>query len=250
MSLMDGKVVLITGASRGIGRRTALYLAEQGADIAFTARAKNDTTDSLVNEIEKMGRKVLFCAADASNTNRAAEVVEEVHKQMGHIDVLINNAGISRDALMLRMSEEIWDSVIDNDLKSAFNYIKACTPIMMKQRQGSIINISSVVGINGNAGQSSYAAAKAGVIGLTRAMAQELGSRNIRCNAIAPGYIMTSMTDALPENIKEGWLQKIPLRRGGQDLDVARTALFLASELSEYITGQVIACDGGLRFSL
>lgn len=250
MNLMQDKVVLITGASRGIGRRTALLMAENGADIAFTARAKNETTESLISEIEKMGRKAIFCAADASNTNRATEVVEEVHKTYGHIDALINNAGISRDALILRMNEELWDTVINNDLKSAFNYIKAITPIMMKQRQGSIINISSVVGINGNAGQCSYAAAKAGVIGLTRSVAHELGSRNVRCNAIAPGYIDTSMTEALPDNVREGWLKKIPLRRGGKDLDVARVALFLASELSEYITAQVIACDGGMRFAL
>lgn len=249
--LLQGKTALITGAARGIGKAIALKFASEGANIAFTDLVLNDEMaaglEATRQEIEALG---VVCRAYAGNAADFAEteaVVKKIHEDFGSIDILVNNAGITKDGLMMRMSEAQWDAVINVNLKSAFNFIHACTPIMMRQRSGSIINMASVVGVHGNAGQSNYAASKAGLIALAKSVAQEMGSRGIRANAIAPGFIETAMTAALPEDVRKEWCQKIPLRRGGQVEDIANTALYLASDLSSYVSGQVIQVDGGMN---
>ena len=246
MNLLQNKTALITGASRGIGRSTALLFAEEGANIIFTDLRENENSQSLVEEITAKGVKAMFIAANATDFDETIAVAEKVEKEFGRLDVLINNAGITRDNLLLRMSPSDWDAVIQTNLRSVYNYCKAFAPMMMKQRSGSIVNISSIVAINGNAGQCNYSAAKAGIIGFTRSLAKELGSRNIRCNAVAPGFIECPMTQALSEEARKSWMTHIPLRRGGTDVDVARVSLFLASDLAGYVTGHVLCCDGGL----
>ena len=247
MRLLDGKTALVTGATRGIGRATALKFAAEGADIAFTYRSQDEAAEALKAEIEAMGVRAKAYRSDAASFADAHDVVADVKETFGHIDILVNNAGITKDGLMMRMDEAQWDAVIDTNLKSAFNFIHACTPIMARQRSGSIINMSSVVGVSGNAGQCNYSASKAGLIGLSKSIAKEMGPRGIRSNCIAPGFISTDMTGALPENIRQEWEKQIPLRRGGEPEDVAKVALFLASDLSAYVTGQVINCCGGMN---
>lgn len=244
MGLLQGKVALVTGASRGIGKAVALCFAAEGADIAFTARHISPET---IAEMEAFGTRVKAYEADASDFAKAHEIVEEVNAQFGRIDILVNNAGITSDSLMLRMGEEQWDKVIDVNLKSAYNYIHAVTPVMARQRSGSIISMSSVVGEAGNAGQCNYSASKAGLIGLTKSLAKEMGARNIRANCIAPGFIVSDMTGKLPEDAREAILKTIPLRRAGTGEDVAKVALFLASDLSSYVSGQVINCCGAMN---
>lgn len=243
MNLLKGQVALITGASRGIGKAIALKFAEEGADIAFTDISVNDDT---VHEIEAHGVKVKAYQSNAADFAAAHEVVGEVLADFGHIDILVNNAGITRDGLMLRMEESQWDAVLTVNLKSAYNYIHAVTPIMARQRKGSIISMSSVVGEHGNAGQCNYSASKAGLIGLTKSIAKEMGPRGIRANCIAPGFIISDMTAALSEEVRAEWIKTIPLRRGGTVEDVAKVALFLASDLSSYVSGQVINCCGAM----
>ena len=245
--MLKGKIALITGAAQGIGKGIALEYAKQGATVAFTVRKHDERSESLVNEIAAMGGTAKAYAADAASFTSASEVVTEVMKDFGRIDILVNNAGITKDGLLMRMTEEQWDMVINTNLKSAFNYIHALTPIMMKQRMGSIINMTSIVGISGNAGQANYAASKAGMIGLTKSVAKELGSRGVRVNAIAPGFIATEMTGVLNEDTKKQWILNIPLRREGKVEDVAGVAVFLASDLASYVSGQVINCCGGLN---
>ena len=248
MGLLEGKVALITGASRGIGKAIALKYASEGADIAFTYISANEVLVSgLVEEIETLGVKVRAYKADAADYELAQSIVGEIHKEFEHIDILVNNAGIAKDGLMMRMSEDQWDEVINTNLKSAFNYIRACTPIMARQRNGNIINLSSVVGVAGNAGQCNYSASKAGLIGLAKSVAKEMGPRGIRANCIAPGFILTDMTQSLSETVREEWVKTIPLRRCGQPEDVANVALFLASDLSSYVSGQVINCCGAMN---
>ena len=247
MGLLDGKVALITGAARGIGKAIALKFASEGADIAFTDLALNETTDNTLKEIEAFGVKARAYASNAADYEQTHEVVKEIMAEFGHIDVLVNNAGITKDGLMMRMNEQQWDAVLTVNLKSAFNFIHACTPVMAKQRGGSSINMSSVVGVSGNAGQCNYSASKAGLIGLAKSIAKEMGPRGIRANCIAPGFIITDMTNALPENVREEWAKQIPLRRGGTPEDVANVALFLASDLSSYVSGQVIHCCGAMN---
>ena len=247
MGLLTGKTALVTGATRGIGRAIALRFAEEGADVAFTYRSQHEAAQSLVTELEGKGVKALGFASDAASFEDAHRIVEEVKTAFGRIDILVNNAGITRDGLMMRMDEAQWDAVIDTNLKSSFNFIHACTPVMARQRGGSIISMSSVVGLSGNAGQCNYSASKAGLIGLSKSMAKEMGSRGIRVNCIAPGFIETDMTGALPENMKTEWEKQIPLRRAGKPEDVASVALFLASDMSAYVTGQVISCCGGMN---
>ena len=244
MSLLEGKVALITGASRGIGKAIALQFAAEGADIAFTDIKVNEDT---VKELEALGVKVRAYASNAADFAQTHETVEQILADFGHIDILVNNAGITRDGLMLRMDEAQWDAVINVNLKSAYNYIHAVTPIMARQRGGSIINMSSVVGVSGNAGQCNYSASKAGLIGLAKSIAKEMGPRGIRANCIAPGFIISDMTAALPEEVREAWIKTIPLRRGGTPEDVAKVALFLASDLSSYVSGQVIHCCGAMN---
>ena len=244
MGLLEGKVALITGASRGIGKAIALKFASEGADIAFTDIKVNEDT---VKELEAFGVKVRAYASNAADFAQTHETVEQVVADFGRIDVLVNNAGITRDGLMLRMDEAQWDAVINVNLKSAYNYIHACTPIMARQRGGSIINMSSVVGVSGNAGQCNYSASKAGLIGLAKSIAKEMGPRGIRANCIAPGFIISDMTAALPEEVRQAWIKTIPLRRGGTPEDVAKVALFLASDLSSYVSGQVIHCCGAMN---
>ena len=246
MGLLDGKVALVTGAARGIGKAIALKFAQEGADIAFTDLEINDAAKETVAELEAFGLKVKAYASNAADFEQAHQVVEEIHKEFGRIDILVNNAGITRDGLMLRMEEKQWDAVLTVNLKSAFNFIHALTPIMARQRGGSIINMSSVVGVSGNAGQCNYSASKAGLIGLTKSIAKEMGPRGIRANAIAPGFIVTEMTAALPQEVRDQWVKTIPLRRGGTPEDVANVALFLASDLSSYVSGQVINCCGAM----
>lgn len=247
MGLLTGKTALVTGATRGIGRAIAMKFASEGADVAFTYRSQHEAAEALVAEIEAMGTKAKAYASDASSYEDAHKVVEDVKETFGRIDILVNNAGITRDGLMMRMDEKQWDEVIDNNLKSAYNFIHACTPVMARQRGGSIISMSSVVGIAGNAGQCNYAASKAGLIGLTKSIAKEMGPRGIRANCIAPGFIQTDMTDALPEKMREEITAGIPLRRTGMPEEVAQTALYLASDMSSYVTGQVINCCGGMN---
>ena len=247
MGLLAGKTALITGATRGIGRAIALRFAAEGADVAFTYRSQHEAAQSLVSELEAMGVRAKAYTSDAASFEDAHKVVEDVKETFGRIDVLVNNAGITKDGLMMRMDEVQWDAVIDTNLKSAFNFIHACTPIMARQRSGSIISMSSVVGVSGNAGQCNYSASKAGLIGLTKSMAKEMGPRGIRANCIAPGFIATDMTGALPENVRQEWEKQIPLRRGGTPEDVAGVAVFLASDLAGYVTGQVVNCCGGMN---
>ena len=247
MGLLDGKVALITGAARGIGKAIALKFASEGADIAFTDLNINEAAEQTLKEIEAYGVKAKAYASNAANYEETHEVVKEILAEFGHIDALVNNAGITKDGLMMRMSEQQWDAVLTVNLKSAFNFIHACTPIMAKQRGGSIINMSSVVGVSGNAGQCNYSASKAGLIGLAKSIAKEMGPRGIRANCIAPGFIITDMTNALPEQVREEWAKQIPLRRGGTPEDVANVALFLASDLSGYVSGQVIHCCGAMN---
>lgn len=247
MGLLDGKVALITGAARGIGKAIALKYASEGADIAFTDIEINDTVTETLEAIRAFGVKAEAYASDASDFEAAHTVVSEIQAEFGRIDILVNNAGITKDGLMMRMSEQQWDAVLTVNLKSAFNYIHACTPVMAKQRSGSIINMSSVVGVSGNAGQCNYSASKAGLIGLAKSIAKEMGPRGIRANCIAPGFIITDMTMSLPEKVREEWAKTIPLRRGGTPEDVANVALFLASDLSSYVSGQVIHCCGAMN---
>ena len=246
MKLLENKIALITGASRGIGKRTAQLFAEHGATVIFTDLQENEASQALLAELRQMSPQSTFIASNAADYDQTVAVAEQVQKEFGRIDALVNNAGITRDTLLLRMSPKDWDLVIEVNLRSVFNYCKAFTPMMLKQRSGSIINTSSVVGVNGNAGQCNYSASKAGIIGFTKSLAKEIGSRGIRCNAIAPGLIESAMTQAMPKEAHDKWLSEIPLHRGGTDLDIARTSLFLASDLSEYITGQVICVDGGV----
>ena len=244
MGLLQGKVALITGASRDIGKAVALRFAAEGADIAFTDIKVDPGT---VSELEALGVKVRAYEADASDFAATEEVVAKIHAEFGRIDILVNNAGITRDGLMLRMSEASWDAVLTVNLKSAFNYIHAVCPIMSQQRGGNIISMSSVVGMAGNAGQCNYSASKAGLIGLTKSIAKEMGPRGVRANCIAPGFIISEMTDKLPEETRKALAKSIPLRRGGTVDEVAGVALFLASELSSYVSGQVISVCGAMN---
>lgn len=247
MGLLDGKVALVTGAAKGIGKAIALKFASEGADVAFTDLVINEAAEETIKEIEAFGHKVKGYASNAADFAQTQEVVDRVMADFGHIDVLVNNAGITKDGLMLRMSEAQWDAVINVNLKSAFNFIHALTPIMARQRSGSIINMSSVVGVSGNAGQCNYSASKAGLIGLAKSIAKEMGPRGIRANCIAPGFIISDMTKALSDEVREQWMKTIPLRRGGTPEDVAKVALFLASDLSSYVSGQVIHVCGAMN---
>ncbi len=247
MKLLEGKVALITGAARGIGKSIALKFAAEGADIAFTDLNRDENMEATEKELEALGVKAKGYASNAADFAQTEEVVAKVKEDFGHIDILVNNAGITKDGLMMRMTEAQWDAVIAVNLKSAFNFIHAVLPIMMRQRSGSIINMASVVGVHGNAGQSNYAASKAGLIALAKSIAQEVGSRGIRANAIAPGFIETAMTAALPEDVRKEWALKIPLRRAGQVEDIANVATVLASDMSSYVSGQVIQVDGGMN---
>ncbi len=247
MKLLEGKVALVTGAARGIGKAIAIRFAEQGANVAFTDLVINEVAEQTLAELEALGVKAKAYASNAASFEESHEVVKQIMEDFGRIDVLVNNAGITKDGLMLRMSEAQWDAVINVNLKSAFNFIHAVTPIMAKQRGGSIINMSSVVGVSGNAGQCNYSASKAGMIGLAKSIAKEMGPRGIRANAIAPGFIITEMTNQLPQEVRDAWNQQIPLRRGGTPEDVANVALFLASDLSSYVSGQVIHCCGAMN---
>lgn len=246
MKILEGKVAFITGASRGIGREIASLFAKEGANIAFTYMKSRDAAESLREDLRKTGVKTECYCCDAANYADTEAVVRQIHNDFGRIDILVNNAGKTADGLMLRMAENQWDEVISTNLKSAYNTIHACAPLMLKQRSGNIVNLASVVGIYGNAGQANYAASKAGIIGLTKSMAKELGSRGIRVNAIAPGFIETDMTANLSDEMRENTQKNIALRRLGTPDDVARCALFLASEWSSYVTAQVLICDGGM----
>jgi 3-oxoacyl-[acyl-carrier protein] reductase len=246
MSLLNNKIALVTGASRGIGRAIAIKLAKEGANVAFTYLSSVEKGLALQDELAQYGTKVIGYRSDASDHKAAEELINQVVADFGTIDVVINNAGITRDGLLMRMTEEQWDEVMRVNLKSVFNLTKAATKVMMRARSGSIINVTSVVGITGNAGQANYAASKAGIIGFTKSVAKELGSRNIRCNAIAPGFIETEMTGELNAKAIEEWKQSIPLKRGGQPDEVADCVVFLASDMSKYITGQVLQIDGGM----
>lgn len=244
--ILSEKTALITGAARGIGKQIALLFAREGANIAFTDLELNEAAQATRDEIAALGVKVQFYASNAASFDAAHEVVEAVVKDFGRLDILVNNAGITRDILLMRMTEQMWDQVIEVNLKSAFNFTHAVTPVMMRQRGGSIISISSVVGINGNAGQANYAASKAGIIAFTKSVAKELGSRGVRANCIAPGFILTDMTKALPEETLQQFVSMIPMRRGGEPEEVAKVALFLASDLASYVSGQVIQVNGAM----
>lgn len=247
MGLLDGKVALITGAARGIGKAIAMKFASEGADVAFTDLVINEAGEQTVKDIEAFGHKVRAYASNAANFEETHNVVNQILVDFGRIDILVNNAGITKDGLMLRMTEAQWDAVLNVNLKSAFNFIHAITPIMARQRGGSIINMSSVVGVSGNAGQCNYSASKAGLIGLAKSIAKEMGPRGIRANCIAPGFIVSDMTNALSEEVRDAWVKQIPLRRGGTPEDVANVAVFLASDLSGYVSGQVIHCCGAMN---
>ena len=247
MKLLEGKTAIITGAARGIGKAIALKLASEGANVAITDLVYNDAAQAVENQLRAMGVKAKAYASNAADFADTQKVVEEIVKDFGRIDILVNNAGITKDGALKRMTEEQWDAVITVNLKSVFNFTKAVQPVMWKQAGGSIINMSSVVGVSGNANQCNYSASKAGIIGFTKSAARELGVRGIRCNAIAPGFIETEMTAALPEEIRKGWTEKIPLRRGGTPEDVANATLFLASDLAAYINGQVLNVCGGMN---
>ena len=247
MKLLENKNVLITGASRGIGKAIALKFAEHGANVAFSDLMYDDNMIALEKELTAFGIKAKGFASDASSFVDSEKLISDVITHFGTLEVLVNNAGITRDNLLMRMEEKDWDLVLNVNLKSVFNLTKSVQRYMLKQRQGSIINMASVVGISGNAGQSNYSASKAGIIGFTKSIAKELGSRNVRCNAIAPGFIETDMTAKLPQDIVETWVKNIPLRRSGKPEDVANLALFLASDLSSYISGQVVNVCGGME---
>ncbi len=247
MKLLEGKVAIITGASRGIGKGIAEVFADQGATIAFTYASSDEKARAFEAELAAKGVKAKGYKSDASDFNAAQTLVDEVVAEFGTVDILVNNAGITRDTLLMRMSEEQWDEVIRVNLKSVFNLTKAVIKPMLKARSGSIINMTSIVGVTGNAGQANYAASKAGMIGFTKSVAQELGSRNIRCNAIAPGFIETEMTEKLDPKVVEGWVNTIPLKRGGTTTDIANTTLYLASDLSSYVTGQTLHVCGGMH---
>lgn len=247
MGLLTGKTALVTGAARGIGKAIALKFATEGANVAFTDLVIDENGQATEAEIAAFGVKTKGYASNAADFAQTEEVVKQVKEDFGSIDILVNNAGITKDGLMLRMTEAQWDAVIAVNLKSAFNFIHACTPIMMRQKGGSIINMASVVGVHGNAGQCNYSASKAGMIALAKSIAQEMGAKGIRANAIAPGFIETAMTAALSDDVRAEWCKKIPLRRGGTPEDVANVALFLASDLSSYVSGQVIQIDGGMN---
>jgi 3-oxoacyl-[acyl-carrier protein] reductase len=251
MKLLEGKTAIVTGAARGIGKAIALKFAQEGANIAFTDLVLNDEMaagmEATRKEIEAVGVKCLAYAGNAADFAETEEVVKKIKEDFGTIDILVNNAGITKDGFMLRMTEQQWDAVINVNLKSAFNFIHACVPIMMRQKNGSIINMSSVVGVHGNSSQANYAASKAGLIALAKSIGQEMGPKGIRANSIAPGFIETAMTAALPEEVRQEWAKKIPLRRAGQVEDIANTALYLASDLSSYVNGQVIQVDGGMN---
>ncbi|MFP9118545.1 3-oxoacyl-[acyl-carrier-protein] reductase [Flavobacterium sp. RNTU_13] len=246
MKLLEGKTAIITGASRGIGRGIAEAFAKQGANVAFTYSASVEAAQALETELAAYGIKAKGYQSDAADFNQAQQLVDDVVAEFGTVDILINNAGITKDNLLMRISEADFDKVIEVNLKSVFNMTKAVQRPMLKQRKGSIINMSSVVGVQGNAGQSNYAASKAGMLGFTKSIALELGSRNIRCNAIAPGFIQTEMTAKLDESVVKGWADAIPLKRGGTPEDVANACIFLASDMSAYITGQTLNVDGGM----
>ena len=246
MGLLEGKVALITGAARGIGKAIALRFASEGADIAFTDLVINDAAQETIREIEALGRKVKGYASNCANFEETQAVVEEIVKDFGRIDVLVNNAGITKDGLVMRMSEQQWDAVIAVNMKGAFNFLHAVVPVMARQRGGSIINMASIAGQTGNPGQVNYSASKAGLIAMAKSVAKEMGPRGIRANSIAPGFIISEMTDALPQAVKDEYLKMIPLKRGGTVDDIANTALYLASDLSAYVTGQVIAVNGGM----
>lgn len=247
MALLEGKIALITGASRGIGKSIAQRFVEEGATVAFTYRSSEEQARALEAELTSSGGTARGFKSDAGSLAESEALVAEVVEAFGTVDILINNAGITRDTLLMRMSEEQWDEIMQVNLKSCFNLTKAVLRTMLKARSGSIINMSSVVGIQGNAGQANYAASKAGILGFTKSVALELGSRNIRCNAIAPGFIETEMTDALDEATVQGWREAIPLKRGGRPEDVADACVFLGSDMSSYITGQTLSVDGGMR---
>ena len=246
MKLLEGKVALITGAARGIGKAIALKYAAEGADIAFTDLVIDEIGKQTEQEIAALGVKVKGYASNAASFEETEAVVKQVHEDFGHIDILVNNAGITKDGIMLRMTEQQWDAVIAVNLKSAFNFIHALVPIMMRQRSGSIINMASVVGVHGNAGQANYSASKAGIIGLTKSVARELAGRNVTVNAVAPGYIGTDMTNVLPDKVKETMKAQIPAKRIGTPEDVANVVAFLCSDEAAYVTGEVIRVDGGL----
>lgn len=247
MNLLKGKNALVTGGSRGIGRAIVRRYAEEGANVAFTCTRITEAVNEFLEELHALGVKAQAYASDAASFEAAHSLVDEVKASFGSIDILVNNAGITRDALLLRMNEQQWDEVLDVNLKSSFNMVHAVAPIMMRQKGGSIINVSSVVGLSGNAGQVNYSAAKAGMVGLAKSVAKELGAKGVRANVIAPGFIETDMTNVLSPEIKERWVAQIPLRRAGTPEDIAGVALFLASDLSAYVTGQVITCCGGMN---
>ena len=251
MDLLKGKTALVTGAARGIGKAVAMKFAQEGANIAFTDLVLNDEMaaglEATRKEIEAIGVTCRAYAGNAADFEETEKIVNQIKDEFGTIDILVNNAGITKDGLMLRMTEQQWDAVLNVNLKSAFNFIHACAPIMLRQRKGSIINMSSVVGVHGNAGQCNYSASKAGMIGLAKSIAQELGPKGVRANAVAPGFIETAMTTQLPEEVRSEWMKKIPLRRGGQVEDIANVCLFLASDMSSYVSGQVIQIDGGMN---
>ena len=246
MGMLDRRVALVTGAARGIGKAIALKFAAEGADVAFTDLVINEAAEETVSEIAAYGHKVKAYASNAAKFDETQAVVEEIIKEFGRIDILVNNAGITKDGLVMRMSEEQWDAVIAVNLKSAFNFIHAVVPQMARQKGGSIINMASIAGQMGNPGQVNYASSKAGLIAMAKSVAKEMGSRGIRANAIAPGYVITEMTNALPEAVREEYIKNIPLKRGATVEEIANTALYLASDLSSYVTGQVIAVNGGL----
>lgn len=246
MKLLEGKTALITGASKGIGRKIAEKFAEHGANVAFTYLSSVEKGQALEQELEQFGTKVKGYRSDASKFDEAEKLINDIVADFGTLDIVVNNAGITKDGLLMRMTEENWDDVINVNLKSIFNVTKAASRIMMKNRKGVFINMSSVVGVQGNAGQANYAASKAGIIGFTKSVAKELGSRNIRANVVAPGFIRTEMTEVLDQKVVEGWAQAIPLKRAGETDDVANVCVFLGSDMSAYVTGQVLPVDGGM----
>jgi 3-oxoacyl-[acyl-carrier protein] reductase len=247
MELLKGKNAVITGAARGIGKTIAIEFARQGANVAISDLKMDENLQSTAKQVEELGVKVLAYASDASDFDASQEFIDKVVEEFGGVDILVNNAGITRDNLLMRMSEADFDLVMNVNLKSVFNLTKAVQRVMLKQRSGSIINMASIVGLEGNAGQANYAASKSGIIGFTKSVAQELGSRNIRCNAVAPGFIVTEMTGQLTDEVREAWIKEIPLKREGTPEDVAKTCIFLACDLSEYVTGQVLSVDGGMH---
>jgi 3-oxoacyl-[acyl-carrier protein] reductase len=246
MGLLNGKVALVTGAARGIGKAIALKFASEGASIAFTDLVINEAAEETVKELESLGVKVKAYASNAADFEATQEVVAEIEKEFGRVDILVNNAGITKDGLVMRMSEAQWDAVIDVNMKSAFNFLHAVVPIMARQKGGSIINMASIAGQTGNPGQVNYSASKAGLIAMAKSVAKEMGPRGVRANAIAPGYVITEMTEVLPQAVKDEFIKLIPLKRGATVEEIANTALYLASDLSSYVTGQVIAVNGGM----